>query len=119
MADRCAHHEEVDVIVERWTSARTKNEVSAALTAANIVNAPVVGLAELIDDPHVVKRGVLRRMADERGSWITLGSPLFLSDSPMVEPSRPGAIGADTDDILHEIGFDEAEIEELHAAGAI
>jgi crotonobetainyl-CoA:carnitine CoA-transferase CaiB-like acyl-CoA transferase len=119
MADRCAHHEEVDVIVERWTSARTKNEVSAALTAANIVNAPVVGLAELIDDPHVVKRGVLRQMADDRGSWITLGSPLFLSDSPMVEPSRPGAIGADTDDILHEIGFDEDEIEGLRAAGAI
>lgn len=119
MADRCAHHEEVDVIVERWTSTRTKNEVSAELTAANIVNAPVVGLAELIDDPHVVKRGVLRRQTDERGTWTTLGSPLFLSDSPMVEPTRPGAVGADTDDILQEIGLDTSEIEDLRAAGAI
>jgi crotonobetainyl-CoA:carnitine CoA-transferase CaiB-like acyl-CoA transferase len=117
MADRCAHHEEVDVIVERWTSARTKNEVAAALTAANIVNAPVVSLAELVDDPHVAKRGVLRKMADEKGSWMTIGSPLFLSDSPMVEPSRPGQIGADTDDVLREIGMDDTEIAALRPSG--
>jgi crotonobetainyl-CoA:carnitine CoA-transferase CaiB-like acyl-CoA transferase len=119
MADRCAHHEEVDVVVERWTSTRTKNEVSAALSAANVPNAPVVGLTELIDDPHVAKRGVLRRMADEQGSWLTLGSPLFLSDSPMVEPSRPRKIGADTEDVLREIGMGETEIEALRASGAI
>jgi crotonobetainyl-CoA:carnitine CoA-transferase CaiB-like acyl-CoA transferase len=119
MSSRCAHHEEVDVIVERWTSVRSKNEVATALSAANIVNAPVVGLAELVDDPHVARRGVLRRMSDERGSWMTLGSPLFLSDSPMVEPSRPGPIGADTDDILREMGMDDTEIEALHASGAL
>ena len=100
MADRCAHHEEVDVIVERWTSSRTKNEVAAALTAANIVNAPVVSLAELVDDPHVVKRGVLRKMADEKGSWLTVGSPLFLSDSPMIEPTR-GALGRPVQRLPH------------------
>ena len=119
MADRCAHHEAVDVIVERWTSTRTKNEVAAALAAANVVTAPVVSLAELIDDPHVLKRGVLRRMVDEKGSWMTIGSPLFLSDSPMVEPSRPGKIGADTQNVLREIGLDDTEIEALHASGAI
>jgi formyl-CoA transferase len=119
MADRCAHHEEVDRIVERWTSTRTKNEVAAALSAANIVTAPVVSLTELIDDPHVGKRGVLRRMTDQSGSWMTIGSPLFLSDSPMVEPSRPGKIGADTQTVLREIGLDDTEIEALHASGAI
>lgn len=119
MADRCAHHEEVDVIVERWTSARTKAEVAEALTAANIVNAPVVALSELVDDPHVAKRGVLRRMSDERGSWMTVGSPLFLSDSPIVEPTRPGGIGADTDSILRELGMDDTQIEELHTSGAV
>jgi crotonobetainyl-CoA:carnitine CoA-transferase CaiB-like acyl-CoA transferase len=56
-------------------------------------------------------------MADEKGSWMTSGSPLFLSDSPMVEPSRPGKIGADTDDILREIGMDDTEIEALHPSG--
>ena len=119
MADRCAHHEEVDVIVERWTSTRTKNEVSTALTAANIVNAPVVGLTELIDDPHVVKRGVLRRMTDHQGPWMTFGSPLFLSHSPMVEPTRPGKIGADTHHILQQIGMTDTEIQALHTSGAI
>jgi crotonobetainyl-CoA:carnitine CoA-transferase CaiB-like acyl-CoA transferase len=120
MADRGAHHEEVDVIVERWTSTRTKNEVSAILEQANIPNAPVVGLQELIDDPHVAKRGVLRRMADEQGAWLTLGSPMFLSDSPLVEPARPPMLGADTQEVLRdELGMDESEIEALRSSGAI
>jgi crotonobetainyl-CoA:carnitine CoA-transferase CaiB-like acyl-CoA transferase len=119
MADRCAHHEELDVTVERWTSSRTKNGVTTALTAADIVNAPVVSLAELVEDPHVAERGVLRTMADERGWWMTVGSPQFLSDSPMIESTGPGKVGADTDDILRDIGMDDTEIEALRASGAI
>jgi crotonobetainyl-CoA:carnitine CoA-transferase CaiB-like acyl-CoA transferase len=120
MAGRCAHHEEVDVIVERWTSSRTKTDVAAVLSEANIPNAPVVGLTELVDDPHIVARGVLRRMSDERGPWMTLGSPLFLSDSPLVEPSRPALLGADTDEVLRDdLGMTEDDIESLREAGAI
>lgn len=120
MAGRCAHHEEVDVVVERWTSSRTKDEVAALLSGANIPNAPVVGLRELVDDPHVTKRGVLRRMADEDGPWLTLGSPLILSDSPLVEPSRPRALGADTEAVLRDqLGLDEAELEAMRAAGML
>jgi formyl-CoA transferase len=119
MAGRCAHHEEVDVVVERWTLTRTKDQVSAALAHANIPNAPVVGLAELVDDPHVRARGVLRRIEDEQGPWMTLGSPLFLSDSPVVEPSRASLLGADTHAVLTEAGMDDAEIAELRASGAI
>ena len=120
MADRCIHFGEVDTIVERWTSKRTKDEVSAVLTKANIPNAPVVGLAELIDDPHVAERGVLRRMSDERGKFMTLGSPLFLSDSPMVEPERAPLLGAHTEEILRdELGMSVEDINTLRVSGAI
>jgi formyl-CoA transferase len=120
MAGRCAHSEEVDVIVERWTQQRTKQQVAVQLSDSNIPNAPVVGLAELMDDPHVAERGVLRWMNDDGGRWLTLGSPLFLSDSPMVVPRRAPGLGADTDEILRgELGMTDADLAELREAGAI
>jgi formyl-CoA transferase len=120
MGGRCAYDEEVDAIVERWTSTRSKDEVAAVLAKANIPNAPVIGLTELVTDPHVRQRGVLRHMSDEKGEWLTLGSPLFLSDSPIVEPTRAPKLGAHTLEILREdLGLTDAEIDAFSAAGAI
>ena len=120
MAARCTYSDEIDVLVERWTSGRTKAEVAERLSETSIPNAPVITLIELMEDPHVAARGVLRRMKDDEGSWLTLGSPLFLSDSPIVEPTRAHALGADTDDILRaELGLTEDMIERLHSTGAI
>ncbi|MFI7171263.1 CaiB/BaiF CoA transferase family protein [Rhodococcoides fascians] len=120
MSGRTAHSDEVDVLVERWTSAHTKQEVAERLAKTGIPTAPVLSLTELMDDPHTAARGVLRWMDDDSGKWLTLGSPLFLSDSPMVEPDRAHALGADTDAILiDELGMSEAEVAELRSEGAI
>ena len=120
MAGRCIYDGDVDVIVERWTRSRTNDEISANLTRANIPNAPVIGLADLLDDPHVRERGVLRNMSDRSGDWLTLGSPLFLSDSPIVEPARAPLLGADTRQILsQDLGMTSEEIDDLYASGAV
>ena len=120
MADRCERVEEVDAIIERWSSPRRKDEIAALLAKSGIPTAPVVGLAELMDDPHVEARGVLRWMADERGRWLTLGSPLFLSDSPMVTPGRAPRLGEDTDSILHnELGLTDENVADLRALGVV
>ncbi|WP_435110957.1 CaiB/BaiF CoA transferase family protein [Nocardiopsis synnemataformans] len=120
MEGRCAHNDEVDAIVGRWTRGMTKAGVAEALSATSIPNSPVVGIGDLLEDEHVAARGVLRWMDDDDGSWMTIGSPLFLSGSPMVEPTRPRSVGQDTDSILMgDLGMTEEEVSALREAGVI
>lgn len=114
MAGRCEHCEDVDAIVGRWTGTRKKHDLTELLKAARIPCAPVVTLPELLVDPHVKARRVIRDVTDSKGSFTTLGSPLHLSDSPIVEPTRAGGLGEHTDDILREhLGMAAEEIERL------
>ncbi|MFE4683992.1 CaiB/BaiF CoA transferase family protein [Streptomyces sp. NPDC056721] len=120
MPGRCEHMDDLDDVVERWTLTRTKKDLTQLLGDLKIPCAPVVTLPELLEDPHIRERGVLRTVTDEQGSFMTLGSPLFLSDSPMVEPTRPGGLGEHTDQVLtDELGLSAEDIAELRGAGAI
>ncbi|MGW1028988.1 CaiB/BaiF CoA transferase family protein [Streptomyces sp. NPDC002577] len=120
MPGRCDHMDEVDTVVARWTRNRSKGELAATLKDLKIPCAPVVTLPELLEDPHVRERGVLRTVTDEQGSFMTLGSPLFLSDSPMVEPTRSGGLGEHTDEVLsEELGMSADDIAKLRDAGVI
>jgi crotonobetainyl-CoA:carnitine CoA-transferase CaiB-like acyl-CoA transferase len=120
MKGRCAHMTEVDDIVGRWTRQQSKDTCAKILASAKIPSAAVVTLPELLDDPHVRARGVLRSVTDDQGTFTTLGSPLLLSDSPMIEPTRSGTLGQHTESVLRdELGMTDHEIADLRTAGAI
>jgi crotonobetainyl-CoA:carnitine CoA-transferase CaiB-like acyl-CoA transferase len=120
MPGRCEHMDEVDAIVGRWTLTRAKDELAATCKDLKIPCAPVVTLPELLEDPHVRERGVIRRVTDDQGTFMTLGSPLFLSESPMVEPTRSGGVGEHTDEVLtEELGMSADDIAKLRDAGVI
>jgi crotonobetainyl-CoA:carnitine CoA-transferase CaiB-like acyl-CoA transferase len=120
MKSRCDNVDAVDEIVGRWTAARSKEVVAKECKAANIPCAPVVTLPELIEDAHVRERGILRTVNDDRGTYTTLGSPLFLSESPQPEPTRAWGLGECTDAVLREeLRMTPEEIDELRASGAV
>ncbi|WP_284748298.1 CaiB/BaiF CoA transferase family protein [Amycolatopsis sp. RTGN1] len=120
MPGRCEHMDEVDAVVAHWSRTRRKDDMAATLKALKIPCAPVVTLPELLEDPHVRERGVLRTVTDDQGSFMTLGSPLVLSDSPMVEPVRSGGLGEHTDEVLStELGMSADDITKLRDTGVI
>jgi crotonobetainyl-CoA:carnitine CoA-transferase CaiB-like acyl-CoA transferase len=120
MAARCQNMDLVDEIVGRWTASRKKKDLTDLLNQINVPCAAVVTLPELLVDEHVRERGILRTVTDDKGSFFTLGSPLFLSDSPITDPARPGGLGEHTDGVLHdELGFTAEEIADLRASGVL
>lgn len=120
MAGRCADMEDLDAIVGVWTADKLKDELSVQLEEAQIPNAPVVTLGELLVDPHVEEHGVVRWLDDDKGRFITFGNPIFMSESATVQPTRVGPLGRDTDEILAEkLGYSTDDIERLRRSGAV
>lgn len=61
---------------------------------------------EAFADPHNIARGMALTLDGPHGSVIKqVGSPLHLSDTPVVEPTLPHMPGADTRDVLASIGM--------------
>lgn len=99
---------------------RSLAEWLQALADAGTQFAPVYEIGEALEDPHNAARGMIRDAPLADGAVIRqIGSPVKLSDTPVVAPAPAAPAGADTRDVLLELGFDEAAIARLEAAGAI
>jgi alpha-methylacyl-CoA racemase len=83
-----------------------------------VVDAParhVLSLAEAPGHPHQAERGAYFELAGVRQP----APAPRLSRTPSPIPSAPPGLGADTDQILHELGRADFEIKELHETGAV
>jgi crotonobetainyl-CoA:carnitine CoA-transferase CaiB-like acyl-CoA transferase len=96
---------------------RTTGEWMAQLKGLVPV-APVRDLSEALDLDELRDRDMLAEYEHPLfGTVRSVGPPLKLSDHEPVH--RPGpALGADTDELLAELGFDEGDVRELRARGA-
>jgi formyl-CoA transferase len=55
----------------------------------------------------------------ERGSPLTVGSPIKFSISPRRSLVRSPLLGEHTDDVPTELGYDVESIAAMHAAGVV
>ena len=106
--------------IEQWTSTRTKFEVMDILNPLNVPCGPVLSMKELADEPSLRASGTVVEVDHpERGPYVTVGSPIKLSDSP-VEVERSPLLGEHTDEILTEVlGLDAADVAAARADGSV
>jgi formyl-CoA transferase len=76
-------------------------------------------MKEIAYDPDLRKSGsVVEVNEEERGKYLTVGSPIKFSD---FSPSITGAplLGEQSNEVLAELGYDPKQIVALHESGVV
>ena len=98
----------------------TAAEISATFERTGLPYAPITRPEQLFDDPHLLATGGLAPLTlpDGRRTMVPL-LPLTLSGRRLPLRENPPALGEHTDRLLEDVGYSEAEIAALHAAGIV
>jgi formyl-CoA transferase len=106
--------------IEKWTMTLTKMEVMATLNAVNVPCGPILSMREIAEEPSLRKTGtVVEVQHPTRNTYLTVGNPIKLSDSPS-DVQRSPLLGEHTDEILKSVlGLKDEEIQAARQQGAI
>jgi crotonobetainyl-CoA:carnitine CoA-transferase CaiB-like acyl-CoA transferase len=111
-ANRAALTTELDAIFSTATTARWLGKLQGVLPAA-----PVYDLPQALENPYLRDIGMVRHLphpalAEHR----VLANPIKLDGERLPSRLAP-ALGRDTDDVLRELGYDDAALEDLRRSG--
>ena len=99
---------------------KTRDEWLALLMPGETCVGPVLGIDEVVTDPHLRHRELIVNVKQDDGSTRTqVGVTAKLSDTPGSIRSPGPEAGQDTPDILAELGYDAPAIEALRRSEAI
>jgi formyl-CoA transferase len=101
---------EIFAAVEQWTVTKTKLEAMAEFNQHDIPCGPILSMEELAAEPSLRASGTIVEVDHPtRGSYLTVGNPIKMSDSP-TEVKRSPLLGEHTDEVLAELGLSAQEI---------
>jgi crotonobetainyl-CoA:carnitine CoA-transferase CaiB-like acyl-CoA transferase len=104
----------LDAEFERDTTAAWLDKLQGVLPAA-----PVYDMEQALSNPFPISTGMIRNTPHPlRPDFRTFANPILLDGQRL--PARVGsALGADTDDLLREVGYSDAELAQLRAQKVI
>lgn len=117
---RVQHVDELDSYLSDWIGQRDRADVLAAFDNAGAAIAPVYDARDIVEDPHIRATEMLTEVDDP-----DLG-PLLMHNVMWRLTKTPGSIrftgrplGADTDEVLGELGYGKADLKQLRHDGVI
>ena len=109
----------LDGEIEAWTSQRSAEDVLAAMQKADVPASKIYTVRDIAADVHYAAREMIREVQTASGPLKVPGIVPKLSATPgRVEGGGP-ALGEHTDDVLRELGWNDAGIADLRARGVI
>jgi formyl-CoA transferase len=106
--------------IEQWTMTKTKFEAMDILNKLDIPCGPILSMKELAHEPSLRATGTVVEVDHPtRGTYLTVGNPIKLSDS-IADVRRSPLLGEHTDEVLRDVlRYSDKEIGEIKASGAI
>jgi itaconate CoA-transferase len=116
--DRRKNRGTLEELIEKIFLERDHDQWLSRLREANLPHGEVRGIAQVLAHPQVIARKLIREMDSPVGPVPVIGSPLRLEKGPARYDPIP-ALGEDTEPILRELGYSDAEIEQMRSDSVI
>lgn len=117
---RAEHADELDEAVGHWIARRTREEAVDAFEKAEAAIAPIHDVREVMEDPQYRALGTITEVEDPELGTLRMQNVLFrLSETPGAIRWAGRPHGADTDEILAELGLSAPRIAALRDEGAL
>ena len=119
-AGRAKRAEELDAIIGAWAAGHNSADLLAMLDAAQVPNGKIYSIADIVRDPQYLAREMIRQFTLDDGTPLKLpGIVPKLSATPGNVDWVGPKLGAHTDEVLRQHGYDAAAIAELRRKNAI
>jgi crotonobetainyl-CoA:carnitine CoA-transferase CaiB-like acyl-CoA transferase len=117
---RAEHADVIDGHVSEWIAQRGRDETLQAFDAAGAAVAPVYDARDLTRDQHIRDTQMLTEVHDDDLGTVLMQNVMWrMSTTPGEIRFTGRALGADTDTVLGEAGYDTAQLSNLRDAGVI
>ncbi|MCU1413592.1 MAG: CoA transferase [Microbacteriaceae bacterium] len=116
--ERVKHRDILNPLIESITVTRTTAEWETLFRAQHVLFGPVLSLKELMVHPHVLQKGMVKKIMHPTAGEISMLAPtLLLSDTPGEIAGPPPRLGEHTEAILAEVGYSSESIAALVSSG--
>jgi formyl-CoA transferase len=115
-AGRVARVAEIDAAIGAWTAPRTVAQALEVLSAARVPAGRVYTAKDIVEDPHYRAREMVLQQVTRDGHTLEVpGIVPKLSGTPGAVRSSAPRLGDDTEAVLRELGYGDAQIDALRA----
>jgi crotonobetainyl-CoA:carnitine CoA-transferase CaiB-like acyl-CoA transferase len=117
-ADRVEHADALEAEIEAALAERSTAEWMDRFVEAGVPAGPVQEVDEALYNEQTEARGVMRTVESDGREIPVIEHPLNFEGVTSGFRSPPPELGADSRDVFRELGYSEAQIDRLAAAGA-
>jgi crotonobetainyl-CoA:carnitine CoA-transferase CaiB-like acyl-CoA transferase len=113
--------EECDGAIADWVVKHTQDEVLKQFEKYEVVAGPICDVEQLVNDPQVAFNKSIVEMPDPALGTVRVQNvvPRFTRQPGKLRWVGKNRIGADTDDVLSELGYTAEEVRALEARGIV